>query len=256
MIEPKLSTEANELKLFEQFVFPLYYFDQNRKPEKWATGFIVELKKQFFLVTAAHARVEKAQAKGPLFYFYDHDKTVSIGTMTMTQPNPVTGVDRWDLAVAKLPEGGGPPYSALNKKAIRFDQLVPSLLPRSSWNYVAVGFPNAKNKVYEPAIKGRALAISSNSPPQTVYDSMNLDEQHLLIQYDRNFQGKGQILPKLKGMSGGPIFAVSDDQNLLTPDEVKVVAVSTDYFEDKKLIQGTDVISLRFMIESLSNSTR
>lgn len=251
------SEPKDSLSLFEQFVLPLYYFDHNRKPKKWATGFIVEIKKQHFLVTAAHVRLSHKEAKGPLYFFHEHRRTIEIGNMTMTNLNPDTGIDRWDLAIAKLPDGGGPPYAEVNKRAVHFDQLTPSLVPRSDWNYAAVGFPNSKNKVYEREIKGRALAVISGSPSQDVYDSMELNEQqHILVEYDRTFESKGAIFPKLTGMSGGPIFAFLGQEEPTNIAEVKVVAVATDYIESKKLIKGTDVVSLRFMIENSYTSNK
>ena len=57
-------------------------------------------------------------------------------------------------------------------------------------------------------------------------------------------------------MSGGPIFAISDNEAPSNLTEVRVVAVSTDYFEDKNLIKGTDVAPLLFIIESLFKSNK
>ena len=230
-------------------VLPLFTQTKGKRPVVVGTGFLVQHNGSSFLVSAAHV-LDHVQLPRALYYYVEPGTLCRVvGTvLRTTPPNGNRSEDRFDVGVVRLVDTALPPYPLVSKHSIGSASLRASQLPRTSKQYVVVGFPKSQSHA-NPAnkqLKSRPYAFRIASAEAKQYQYLGLsDESHIVMQLDAShmFFPDGQVraMPDPHGMSGSPLWLLYDAKGPNDPTSTPIVGVVIEYHKTEKLIVATDI---------------
>jgi hypothetical protein len=149
-----------------------------------------------------------------------------------------------------------PPYPAIDKEPIPITTLAPRLRGNKESMCMFAGFPASKT-----GRKGTASTLflqpynySNILAPLSVYPSVGADPAtHIVLTFDRKRSmgplGRIETFPDPHGMSGSPIWLLSDDLEL-----VPVIGIATRWVSSQRVVIGTDIAVSISMIERLNTA--
>lgn len=245
--ESILEAIDDAMGLMAKFVVPLYEDNGRGQPSSHGSGFFIKAGEYHFLVSAAHV-LETMKAKSLFYYISPTIKRKLSGKLLL---NPWQGDrenDLIDVGVLRLTGEGLPPYPDVNKFAIDASYLLPSYLPRSSKDYMVVGFPASKSNVnpLRREVAATAYGYRNHSIPDLEYHKQGLlPETHLALPLDLEVgfdsKGKHRNFPKPQGMSGSPIWVLYNEDEQDDGRSLHIVGIGTKYRRNERLLIGTDV---------------
>ena len=210
----------------------------------FGTAFVVELEGQYAAVTAAHV------IDGP------ETKYIGISSSSMTP---------WPKSAARiraLRDGLADPDIVCGRftllptdhegarDAVQLSNSMPDYVPGLGMTLLAVGNPVSRGKFQHSEGKHRAgtVYLTGDAVPLAEYEKLQLDPRvHIALHYTRDSMkrpdGSSALGPMPPGMSGGPIFLLTEKPN---GDVVLLlVGIMTSYRPGPpELIIGTHVIAL------------
>lgn len=220
------------------------------------TATLLQVSGRRFLVTARH--VSDFILETHLMYPKSDVEAVPIvGKWIRSDPrlseteSPLREVD-----IAILPLGENelhPRYRFLGE-----GQLLAEAVLRGGIECVAVGYPSGSNKTIRNSIDVRPKQVAFQFPTLDLekYSELNIDSTlYLAMEYDREVtrtdpktrKSQKTRLPKLKGISGGPMW-------IKVPKDYALAAITSDQREGKRVIFGTRIrMALEMIYDVLQN---
>ena len=238
------------------FSIPLYV-DSDGKPSHLGTGFFVQKKDDYFLVSAAHV-LDIALSHGLFFYSSPSVIQHLTGRLVRSRPTEVGRDEHVDIGVVKITGEVQSPYPEVRKFAMDISYLKPRYLPRSKKHFAFIGFPATKSKVKrkDRTILVKPYSYRSDSILEGDYARHGVQpETHVVLPLDlrKGFDPDGNKVhfPKPQGMSGAPVVVLyeQDDGGSRT---FPVVAVTIEYRKKDKVVVATDV---QYVLEAIDRAT-
>lgn len=191
-----------------------------------------------YLVTAKH--VADITDEDHLLY-PKSDSEVELFKGDRMRTNPVfetmeAPAKNFDIAVLRL--GDVPIHPKF--RFLGRGQLAPNEIVPGDISCVLTGYPGGKNKTRPKSIyvKSNEVAWYFTTIEPKEYEKYGLDPRyHLAVKHDREvYTDKGQKVrpPKMKGMSGGPMWIDAGDGYVLT-------AITTDHLIEERIVFGTRI---------------
>ncbi len=235
-------------------VLPILGLDSRSQPCAVGTGFLIQILEKRLLVTAAHVADEMQNS--PLYIPSTPGKSLmELPETAICTRTPPAGrdEDKIDLAFWDLP-------SELVAQIENDFWIVPSLfllpavqgLPPQNLSFV--GFPHKATKIKFGTRKltSRPEKYTGVCVEKALYQQVGADlSTHLAIEFDyRRAVSSGRIVtPKdRKGMSGGPVFALTDGGSLASLPKIRIVGVAIEHHRSERLLLATKTELLLQMI--------
>jgi|GEM_PF-2753910 len=185
----------------------------------YGSGFLLNLDEILFFISATH--VLKWVGQKRIYIFYNNEFILLNGFFCTTSPNK-QGKDRIDLGILKIPD-----YLSKKLKEAPFlvrddidwhDEIV------KSDEYYLIGYPATKNKyaidkVAKTITSTPFFAICWESSPE-IYKKLKVSEKNTIaLNFDKkkviSLDGMHKTAPNLDGLSGSPVWGMSDKLKLL-----------------------------------------
>lgn len=232
--------------------------EQESQPAPVGTGFLLQLAHMSLLVSAAHV-ADEVENSVRLYI----PPGAEGGNLIELPPLPVCtkapagdrDKDKLDLAFWELPTSICEQLSA-SSMFLPSIMLLPGVKVRQPQSISFVGFPHKATQLKFGTKKFRS------GPEQ--YTGACADEkryskvgahvgQNLAIDFDpkKAISNGKQVIPKdRKGMSGGPVFAMTDGGNLAGWPPIRVVGVAIECHRQEKLMLATRIDALLQLFHS------
>lgn len=197
-------------------VRPIYISTENENPKHIATGTLLHVAKKKYLVTAAH--VIDYNAKSCLYLAGEKELVMLEGNANVTKkPNDERKRDHFDFCWMELSD------DILMKlgdvKYIDMQREIPGYEDEHTSLYLALGYPNSKNKKidnYNKSITPKYFSYTStNKEISELYNKLNVsNHSHIFLghdsKYSSNYGGKKINSLKPTGISGGPLIYIGN----------------------------------------------
>jgi hypothetical protein len=228
-------------------VVPLFV-DENGRPKRCGSGFLVSKDCHSYLISAAH--VFDPIKNGEEIYFYIEPKLKrklsGRARLTRMASGQDRCHDRFDIGVLQLDGAGLPPYPKVEKFALPVSALMPSALPRERKQYLLVGFPGTKTRLFEGEVRTTLYSYRNGSHPVEQYAAIGIAPQSHIALIFRQKQSIGpdkniRAFPDPAEMSGSPIWLLYDEAGPNDPAQTPVVGVAIEHHPNKDAIVATDI---------------
>jgi len=249
-LEELLQVLSRSQAVFTRGVVPLFYDDENRRPQLWGTALTVQHAGNAFLVSAKHVLRE------PELYMYSSpgEKRYLSGSLHDTSD------DKLDIGVLKLEGDRLPPYPDLNCFPLTLDAFVQVSGPRQGNFFLGLGYPSTRTRantqtksVLVRPYANFGPAISAERQTKLGYDPGNFIAVTLRQSRVFGANGKIQTFPDPHGMSGSPLFHLYDSNakvNYL--GGVRVAGILTTHLKDQTVMIATHIGVARNLILGFS----
>ena len=238
-LEKLLQVLSRSQAVFTRGVVPLFYDDENRRPQLWGTALTVQHARNTFLVSAKHVLRE------PELYMYSSpgEKRYLSGSLHDTSD------DKFDIGVLKLEGERLPPYPDLNCFPLTLDAFVPVSGPLEGNLFLGLGYPSTRTRtntqtksVLVRPYANFGPAISAERQAKLGYDPGNFIAVTLRQSRVFGANGKIQTFPDPHGMSGSPLFHLYDSNakvNYL--GGARVAGILTRHLKDQTVMIATHI---------------
>ncbi|TIK68272.1 hypothetical protein E4416_00630 [Stenotrophomonas maltophilia] len=244
--------------IVREYAIPIYGTDQGR-PDHIGTSFLIEHGKGVYFLTAAHVLDHLTET--PLFAGAGGNFIPVLGSFfNSLAPNGNRAEDRFDFAWCRIDES--------NSRLLEFCKVIPAKsisknrIDHDKRVYLAVGYPNSKNKVPwqgHKIVPQRATYYSTFKEHKTLFDKLGIShETHLSIAYDRkaldeDYNIVNAINPK--GISGGPFFDLGrivskDDLGRQTALDPLLSGLVIEYHKAHKAMLAVKIDTILARIDS------
>jgi hypothetical protein len=234
---------------FLDSVVPLFGVSARSEPTLVGSGFLVAYNEHRLLVTAAHVADEAT--KTPLMVPCGNNilKELATPSVKTVAPQGDRDLDNIDVAFWPLPTqiSAEIEVARLFLPTVLLQPNAPSLPPRQ---YSFVGYPHTGSKrVYKrPLMRAVAESFNAKCVPSEAYLKIGASpELHIAIEFDHKAAqlGDNVVVPKdRQGMSGGPVFALTDSANIEGIPRVRVVGIAIEHHRHERLLLATKIESL------------
>jgi hypothetical protein len=218
---------TNAGKKYRDSIRPIYGSEDNGRPVHIGTCVLVEIRGCRYLITAAHV-IDESQYT-TLYLGADRLVQIEGEFLCTTKPNNDRNQDHYDFGWQKLSQA----YLERLKK-VRFIEeadISRNIEATEGKAYVAMGFPNSKNKKVNIAKKSitpkfAKYTATGKSKPELFKKLDITGQDHITIDHDKKYSRNpdGSITNSIRprGMSGG---ALIDIGRLVTIDELRKTEV-------------------------------
>jgi hypothetical protein len=247
--------------LLLQYIVPLFIERRGSKPQLVGSSFLVSSRTSSYLVSAAHVFDELKAGHELFFYIEPNTRRKLSGNLRLTKmpPGKDRKCDRLDVGVLKLEGPALPPYPLVQKYPLPISAFLPKALPREDKQFLLVGFPESKSRAMPAArhLTSEPYSFRNISAPTSKYGELGVTPQsHIVLSFDvkRTVLPNGDVrtFPKPSGMSGSPIWLLSDHDRPTDPLQTPVVGIAIEHHERKRAIVATDIdIALRLINEAV-----
>ena len=246
---------------FRTAILPIYGDSQRGTPVHIGTAIALDWNRQKLLLTAAH--VIDNNEFSSLYVGGADPIPLEMEFLTSSKSGQDRSQDHYDFAIGRIP-----PQTLKALEGISFipesDVCTTSSEPDGT-TYTVAGYPNSKNKktnATKRVLHAELLHYTDVARTnQTLAEKLNLSKTtHIFMNYDRRHsldaQGRRVNSPRLKGLSGGPVFniGVLSDPSVLSgcrhPDPC-VIGLLTEYHQDQKTIIATRVQTILGVVREL-----
>lgn len=224
----------------------------NKKPEHIGSGILVKIKKELFILTAAHV-VDETSLNDILIPTTDGLKPF-LGIVTnLNLPNDITrSNDIIDIAYYRLNKDWDFQFD-FNIEPLDLCDINITDIPYENDNYAFIGYPAKKSKIEDSTFSGKILNYSGGYIKTVNITKFGFNpETNIVINFDRKkgviINGHNEQLPLPNGISGGGIFAYAKDKTQNSKDTFKLVGICHTYIPEKKIMIGTKINILIAMI--------
>lgn len=235
-------------------VLPILGVDSRSQPSAVGTGFLIQVLDKCLLVTAAHVADEMQNS--PLYIpSTPGESLIELPQTAICTKAPPAGrdEDKIDLAFWDLP-------AAIIEQIENAFWIVPSLfllpavegLPPQQLSFV--GFPHKATRIKYGTRKltSGPEQFTGVCVEEALYQQVNAGlSTHLAIEFDhKRAMSAGQIVtPKDRhGMSGGPVYALTDGGSLEGLPKIRIVGVAIEHHRSEGLLLATKTELLLQMI--------
>lgn len=249
----------NVAKKFLPSIRPIYGVDVKSEPVHIGSCVLFKVDTHHFLITAAHV-IDCNQCT--TLYIGGQKHLVPIkGQYHVTSPSGGNrNNDKFDIAfmdidAETLSEIG-------NVRFLLPNEIDPNDIAKRGHVYLALGYPNSKNKKldrYKKKVKLKPFIFSSTSVNSSVYTALGIsDHSHLLIDFKKNKikndMGKRMISPDPFGISGGGLWRLHEftQINSIVSKErnEKLVGILIEWHRTKGIIMA---IRVSCVVEALKH---
>jgi len=228
-------------------VLPILGVDAKSQPCAVGTGFLLQVLKNCLLVTAAHVADEMQNSR--LYIPSTPGKPlIELPPSAICTKTPAGGreEDKIDLAFWDLP----PEIVSLVENDF---WIVPSLfllpgvqgLPPQNLSFVGYPHKATKIKYGTSKLNSGAEQFTGVCVADTLYQEVDAKPStHLAIEFDhkRAMSDARIVTPKDRhGMSGGPVYALTDGGSLPGVPKIRVVGVAIEHHRSERLLLATKV---------------
>jgi hypothetical protein len=252
---------TNLANVLARSILPLFASVHSGKPKLIGSGFLVSSRANSYLVSAAHVFDELNTGHELFFYVEPHTKRKLSGSLRLTKVPEGNNrkLDRLDVGVLKLEGPGLPPYPKVEKYSLAFDALKPNMLPRDGKQYLLIGFPESKSRANPIAreVASEIYGFRSASAALQKYADLGVSTQsHVVLSFDRKRTvGPDSLIrtfPEPSGMSGSPVWLLSDETGSNDRVQTPVVGVAIEHHKNHHAIVATDIdVALKLINEAV-----
>lgn len=242
-------------------VVPLFGVTDKSRPALIGTGFLVAHEQHRILVSGAHVADE--QKETPLFVPSDNGvlRNIDAAAIKTLAPNGDRELDKIDIAFWDLSK-------TLCREIEQARWFLPTVLLRPGapstplHQYSFVGYPHKGTKAIHGTTRIRAVPESFTGrcvSPQVLVSVGGSADENIAIEFDHKGAqlGKKLVVPKDRhGMSGGPVFALTDGAGLEEVPKVRIVGVAIEHHKPQRLLLSTRVDSLLHMLAEYFGTAR
>ncbi|MGX9144671.1 trypsin-like peptidase domain-containing protein [Mesorhizobium sp. 128a] len=202
---------------FREAVVPIYGSKANGRPVHIGSAVLLHLNGVKVLLTAAH--IIDANVFTTLYVGSGKKLRPIVGEFTATGAPNGRDHDHYDFAFYEVPKELA---DNLDGRFIGLEEISRSARLDQGRYYTALGYPNSKNRKYDPlrnSVKARLFSYSSIHKvyPEVATKLPAAGEHHIFLTYDkRSRDNDGTVVDstKLKGMSGGAVIDVGRPTDL------------------------------------------
>lgn len=238
---------------FLDCVVPLFGVGKKSEPRLVGSGFLIGHEEHRLLVSAAHVADETSETPLMLAGAKNVLKEIPGQAIKTRAPNGDRNQDNIDVAFWLLPKefAEETTHSRLFLPTALLQPHAPSLPPQQ---YSFVGYPYTGSKRIHGTTRMRAQPESFNAKCVSVEEYAAIGaspEGHIAIEFDHKVAQLGTtvIVPKdRKGMSGGPVFGLTDGGGLEGIPRVRIVGIAIEHHKPQRLLLATKIESLLQLI--------
>ena len=218
-------------------VVPIFIGDSELHVDQLGTGFYVVYHEHYYLITADHVLSATSNVLYP-----DSEKTLG----TIPYKNPV-GSKEVDIGVYPLVE----PLKYLFMPFKLTDELIPNF---KNGSFFCCGYPATKCKFFNKKVQNifKTFLTTYDSNPNT--NHFSIDERYEIpLVFDRkhviSYEGNETVFPYPNGMSGGPLFSFSCNNNSIG---YQIAGIMTRYnANDEKTMVATNIRFVQLILEKI-----
>lgn len=201
-------TERAQIR-FREAVVPIYGSKHNGRPVHIGSAILLDINSTKVLLTAAH--VVDANQFTTLYVGGGATLEPLDGEFSVTKAPSGRDRDHYDFAFHAIPQELA---AKLNGRFVGLGEIASSAQPSGGRYYTALGYPNSKNRKYNPvknSIKARLFAYSSvHMIDADIASNLPGDgAHHIFMTYDKRSRDEHGIVVNStapKGMSGGVVI--------------------------------------------------
>ena len=232
------------------YILPLFFDNEDGKPKRCGSGFLVSARTASYLISAAHVIDIVKDGREPYFYIGPKTKRKLSGSARLTRLPPGRSrlSDNIDVGVLKLEGPGLPPYPDVEKYPLQIEALRPGVLPRANKQYLLAGFPGTQTELNlaERQVTTKLYSYRNISHPADKYASICLDPQsHIAVIFDHKRalgpDGHLRKFPNLAEMSGSPLWLLNNHVGPNDPPQTPVVGIFIEHRKSHRAMIATDI---------------
>lgn len=217
-----------DLTELKKTMIPLYLEVREKHVELIGTGICVKYKDSSFIITASH--VSKQFSENSLFVPEFTDNSTSFKLNSVEGSNLYFPSENPDIGCFCLKN---------EIKGFKFFNFEDICLSKNCFpEMILYGYPCSKNKQKETIMPAHLYSIQA-AISSISRANAKLKDYEFPLDFDKNkviCEGKIITAPDLNGMSGGPIFAASDDKNFF------LFGIIEEYNDNKKILNGQKIL--------------
>ena len=226
-----------------------------RAPELIGSGVLLRIGDCVFLFTAAH--IADFAGEGTLL-IPGRDGFMPVNGFYSVGPMPPSGNrddDNLDVAFVCLNTECAENLDA-GRIIFEASDLSLEAEPKLRYIYSFAGYPWRKSRARQSAIETEFITIESSEIPKEQYEALGLARsKHIAIQFNRKrtfseLHRRVVVPPMPSGMSGGGVYAWSEDALKKWPVRLPLVGIANEYIPDKSLLIAT---RLNFYFRCIAN---
>jgi hypothetical protein len=215
-----------------------------QRPELIASGVLVRITNRTFLLTAAH--VTDRQNEGTLLIPGQRSFIAATGYFSSMRL-PASGRradDKLDVAFFLLDNDCvkelHPHCRVLGRRDVSLEAD-----PPLRTDYTFAGYPSQKSRVRERALETDFRTFTGGEAKQSEYEALGLNRSlHIVIRFNRKQtlsqkSGRASTFPLPHGMSGGGVYAWSQEALKTWPVRLPLVGIATEFVPDRSLLVAT-----------------
>lgn len=194
---------------FREAVVPIYGSKENGRPIHLGSAILLDINGTKVLLTAAHVVDENAFTT---LYVGSGPKLEPLeGEFSITEAPSGRDRDHYDFAFHAIPEDLA---TKLHGRFVGLSEIAPTGRPERGRYYTALGYPNSKNRKYNPvkkSVRARLFPYSSIHEMDSKIASRLPGDgaHHIFMTYDKRSRDEdGRVVNSTapKGMSGGAVI--------------------------------------------------
>lgn len=229
-------------------VIPLFSVPPGKRPALVGTALLVKHLDRLYVVSARHVLDQALHPRK--LYFYDQVRALRrlSGVLIRTSPLPEEASDIHDLAVMRLPRDTPESFLEGTKQPISSELLLPFRTDRLGQQYLVTGFPRSKSNA-DPSsykLKSQVSSFRVVSAKEESYTLLGVStKRHVVMPLNVDQMvypdGRSSRIPDPHGMSGSPVWLISDSVRSFELGHVPIVGIVIEYHKAEKLLVATDV---------------
>jgi hypothetical protein len=241
-------------------VVPLFGISDKSTPRLVGTGFLIAHEDHRLVVTAAHVADEQSDLPLLVPAVNGVLREIAAPAIKTCAPKGDRDLDKIDIAFWDLPSD----VSAEIERARWFLPtllLQPGVLSTASHQYSFVGYPHkGTNTIYRTTrIRSEPESFTGKCVSEPVLASVGASpDKNIAIEFDYKLVqfGKRLVVPKdRRGMSGGPVFALTNGAGLEEIPKVRIIGVAIEHHKAQRLLLATRIdLLLQMLAEHFGTS--
>lgn len=233
----------------EVFSIPLFTVDEVGQPQRLiGTGFIVQFNSDYYLISAAHVLDEYYVERRSLHCFLEATKVQQLkgAAYLTTPPDGDRENDSFDVGIVRLQHPI--PSDPCLRRFVPYEMLQTGVFHSGRKLYMVIGFPATMVKVdrVRKRLVPAPMIYWEFVAEDIVYKHKGLSpHDHILIKYARRHSmradGSKGTTPAPSGMSGCPVWLISDLDDLEGSSDKKIVGIAIEHDVQNKCLVAVDI---------------